>query len=78
MDFDGHVADFWRFVSFFLIITATFVRSSSAYGKWLFLRQTMVAPSVWLANSGHLGRGRAMMARRRNGQFGHRQIKMKR
>jgi hypothetical protein len=57
MDFAGHVADFWRFVSFFLIITATFVRSSSAYGKWLFLRQTMVAPSVWLANSRHSGRG---------------------
>jgi len=55
MDFAGHVADFWCIVSFFLIITATFVRSSSAYGKGLFLRQTMVAPSVWLANSGHLG-----------------------
>jgi hypothetical protein len=57
MNFAVYVADFWCIVSFFLIITATFVRSSSAYGKWLFLRQTMVAPSVLLANSGHLERG---------------------
>ena len=53
MDFAAHVADFRCVVSFFLILKATFVRSSSAYGKWLFLRQTIVASSVLPANRGH-------------------------
>jgi hypothetical protein len=53
MDFAAHVADFLYVVSFFLILKATFVRSSSAYGYRLFMRQTIVAPSVLLANWGH-------------------------
>jgi len=53
MDFAAHVADFLCVVSFFLIITATFVRSSSAYGYRVFLRQTIVAPFVLPANRGH-------------------------
>ena len=37
---------------FFLILTATFVRSSSVYDYRVFLRQTVLAPSVSLASKG--------------------------
>ena len=37
---------------FFLILTATFVQSSSAYGYRVFLRQTVFASSVSLASKG--------------------------